>query len=153
MTISSTGVALPYQHVVRILKFLNEMLFKEWVGGWRWLLNVCGLGHSGFQPFIVIEGLARQLFFKHFYRYLESQYVSGPYLGWADLDKSPYLYRDVDGDLLSPPKGMRSAVPLGGECIVSFSGPPGILSRGETIWCSLVPRPTRYPLTRRNNLV
>ena len=42
--------------------------------------------------------------------------MSGPYLGWADMDKSPYLYRDVEGDLLSPPKGMRSAVPLGGKC-------------------------------------
>ena len=42
--------------------------------------------------------------------------MSGPYLGWADTGSCPYLYRDVDGDLLSPPKGMRSAVPLGGEC-------------------------------------
>ena len=61
--------------------------------------------------------------------YLESQYVSGPYLGWADEGKCPYLYRDVVGDLLSPPSGVRSAVPLGGECIISSSDPSH--SRGE----------------------
>ena len=48
-------------------------------------------------------------------RYLESQYVSGPYLAWVDKHKFLYLYHNVGGDLVSPPLGMRSSVPLGGK--------------------------------------
>ena len=47
--------------------------------------------------------------------------MSGPYLGWADIGKCPYLYHDVGGDLVSPPSGMRSSVPLGGESSKSDS--------------------------------
>ena len=46
--------------------------------------------------------------------YLESQNVSGPYMGWADERSCNYLYQDVDGDLLHPASGLRSSVPLGG---------------------------------------
>ena len=48
-------------------------------------------------------------------RYLESQYVSGPYLAWVDKHKCLYLYHNVGGNLVSPPLGMRSSVPLGGK--------------------------------------
>ena len=48
-------------------------------------------------------------------RYLESQYVTGPYLAWTDTKRCPYLYHNVGGDLVSPPLGMRSSVPLGGK--------------------------------------
>ena len=41
--------------------------------------------------------------------------MSGPYLGWYDKGKCPYLYHNVGGDLVSPPLGMRSSVPLGGK--------------------------------------
>ena len=47
--------------------------------------------------------------------YLESQNVSGPYVGWADRQHFNYLYQSVSGELLHPPSGMRSSVPLGGE--------------------------------------
>ena len=46
--------------------------------------------------------------------YLESQNVSMPYIGWADSFKCNYLYQENDGDLVSPPSGMRSSVPHGG---------------------------------------
>ncbi len=48
--------------------------------------------------------------------YLEAQNVSGPYVGWADQAACNYLYRSISGDLVEPPSGMRSSVPLGGEC-------------------------------------
>ena len=41
--------------------------------------------------------------------------MSGPYLSWTDGGRHPYLYHIVGGDLVSPPLGMRSSVPLGGE--------------------------------------
>ncbi len=47
--------------------------------------------------------------------YLEAQNVSGPYSGWADKRNCNYLFHDVSGDLIPPPSGMRSSVPLGGE--------------------------------------
>ncbi len=46
---------------------------------------------------------------------LEAQNVSGPYVGWADRYNFRYLFHDVSGDLIPPPSGMRSSVPLGGE--------------------------------------
>ena len=53
--------------------------------------------------------------------YLESQNVSGPYRGWADTGNCSHLFRDVDGDLLHPASGLRSSVPLGGECVYLYS--------------------------------
>ena len=41
--------------------------------------------------------------------------MSGPYVSWADRDRASYLYHDVSGNLIHPPSGMRSSVPLGGE--------------------------------------
>ena len=41
--------------------------------------------------------------------------MSGPYLAWTDRGRCPYLYHNVGGDLVSPPLGMRSSVPLGGK--------------------------------------
>ena len=41
--------------------------------------------------------------------------MSGPYLSWADRGRCPYLYHNVRRDLVSPPLGMRSSVPLGGK--------------------------------------
>jgi len=46
--------------------------------------------------------------------HLESQNVSGPYMGWADEGRCNYLYQDVNGDLLHPASGLHSSVPLGG---------------------------------------
>ena len=46
--------------------------------------------------------------------YLESQNVSLPYIGWADVGGTNYLYQENDGYLVSPPSGMRSSVPHGG---------------------------------------
>ena len=51
--------------------------------------------------------------------YLEAQNVSGPYVGWADTTHANYLYRDVAGDLMHPPSGLRSSVPLGGKGVFS----------------------------------
>ena len=47
--------------------------------------------------------------------------MSGPYVSWADRTHANYLYHDVSGDLMHPPSGMRSSVPLGGKagCISS----------------------------------
>ena len=56
--------------------------------------------------------------------YLESQNVSGPYVGWADTGHCNYLYHDVSGDLIHPPSGMRSSVPLGGEVSLCMCSPP-----------------------------
>lgn len=55
--------------------------------------------------------------------YLESQNVSGPYVSWDDCAKgyANYLYHDVAGDLIHPPSGMRSSVPLGGIYIYIYS--------------------------------
>jgi len=46
--------------------------------------------------------------------YLESQNVSGPYIGWVAKGETNYLYRAIDGKLIDPPSGMRSSMPLGG---------------------------------------
>ena len=50
--------------------------------------------------------------------YLESQNVTGPYVGWADTGMCNYLYQLIGNDLVHPPSGMRSSVPLGGKYIV-----------------------------------
>ena len=47
--------------------------------------------------------------------YLESQNVTRPYIGWADVNQCNYLFRLVGEDLVHPPSGIRSSVPLGGE--------------------------------------
>ncbi|XP_064405275.1 uncharacterized protein LOC135350425 [Halichondria panicea] len=47
-------------------------------------------------------------------QYLESQNVSGPYTGWADVNSVNYLFRDRGQNYVDPPSGMRSSVPLGG---------------------------------------
>ena len=47
--------------------------------------------------------------------------MSGPYVGWADKGMCNILYQDVGGDQLHPASGVRSSVPLGGECVYLYS--------------------------------
>ncbi len=49
--------------------------------------------------------------------YLESQNVSGPYIGWADTYSFNYLFRHRGQTYVDPPSGMRSSVPLGGKML------------------------------------
>ncbi len=47
--------------------------------------------------------------------YLESQNVSGPYVGWADVHAANYLFKHQGEIFTDPPSGIRSSVPLGGK--------------------------------------
>ena len=51
-------------------------------------------------------------------KYLESQNVSGPYTGWADVHSVNYLFRRRGQIYVDPPSGMRSSVPLGGKMVL-----------------------------------
>jgi hypothetical protein len=73
------------------------------------------LGNLTFKNYGVVKSSDRYTWQKIPCMYLESQNVSGPYLSWADRSYANYLYHNVSGDLVHPPSGMRSSVPLGGE--------------------------------------
>lgn len=73
------------------------------------------LGNLTFKNYGVVKSSDKYTWQEIPCAYLEAQNVSGPYVGWADRSHANYLYHDVSGDLIHPPSGMRSSVPLGGE--------------------------------------
>ncbi len=68
-----------------------------------------------FKNYGVVRGSDRFVWKASPCQYLEAQNVTGPYMAWGNTDVCNYLFRDVSGDLIPPPSGMRSSVPLGGE--------------------------------------
>ena len=73
------------------------------------------LGNLTFKNYGVVKNTDRYTWQRVPILYLEAQNVSGPYVGWADTKSANYLFHDVAGDMLHPPSGMRSSVPLGGK--------------------------------------
>ncbi len=74
------------------------------------------LGNLTFKNYGIVKSRDEFVWIPKPCRYLEAQNVSRPYMGWAVEETFNYLYHSVSGDLLHPPSGMRSSVPLGGEC-------------------------------------
>ena len=71
-----------------------------------------------FDNYGVVQSTDSYVFGPVYVGYFETQNVTNPYTSWAYYPFGPsayYLFQDVDGVLVTPPSGMRSSVPLGGE--------------------------------------
>jgi hypothetical protein len=80
-----------------------------------------------FENYGVVQSTYNYFYGTVYVGYFETLNVTTPYTSWAydPFGPSPYyLFQDVNGAQVTPPSGMRSSVPLGGETSHPLLSPP-----------------------------